>query len=51
MYEMVNNEVWQIYDDLNKTDEFVIDNSIKLERTEDMNIMAQITYSAFNSWF
>ncbi|MGN1298426.1 MAG: GNAT family N-acetyltransferase [Candidatus Scatovivens sp.] len=50
-YEEVSNEVWQIYDDFQNVEK--IDSKtpfeVKLEKTNDMKKLAEITYKAFST--
>lgn len=46
---MINNEVWQIYDNLEFSKEYKNKSNITLEVCEDMDLIADISFEAFNT--
>lgn len=48
-YDMINNEVWQIYDNLEISKDYNNTTNITLEVCEDMDLIADISFEAFNT--
>lgn len=48
-YDMINNEVWQIYENLTDFKEYNNSSNITIEICEDMDLIANISFEAFNT--
>lgn len=48
-YVMINDEVWQVYDNLDNFKSYNNDNNINIEICDDMDLIAKISFDAFNT--